>query len=236
MAKETLSESLVRTACAKYLSSGHARIKKNDPYIRLIGQERKRLIYSGSSGLDFSGVLKGGRHITFEVKETENMTLPVDNIGTSQIDMMGRERELGADAFLLVLFKQNNQWYRLEYDELKKAVTDNDCRYASMPIEFFRAFGRLVPNDDGTPDFLSPERHPQQASLAKTYPGWMSGHERRERTTPPTRPYVNNDERRARILGAIIVGIKNAEKKERMVELYKKGHNNGLEGRDSSED
>ena len=238
MAKETLSERLVRMACSGYLSSGRARIKKNDPYIRLIGgKERKRLIYSGSSGLDFSGVLKGGRHITFEVKETESMALPVDNIGTSQIDMMEREHGFGAEAFLLVLFKQNNQWYRLEYDGLKKVITDNDCRYASIPLEYFRAFGRLVPNDDGTPDFLSPERHPAQASLEKTYPEWMSGHERRERTTPLTeKPYANNDERRARILGAIVAGIKNAEKRERMVELYKKGHNNGLEGRDSSED
>lgn len=232
MAKETISEFLVRKACKKYMLDGKAIIKKNDPYIRLVGQEKiKQLIYSGSSGLDFSGVLKGGKYITFEVKETENNALPINNIGTSQIDMIEKSEKIGAEAFLLIYFKSNNKWYRLDHEFLKKIITDNDCRYASIPEQYCMAYGMLVPNDDGTPDFLQPETHPSSKNLKKTYPSWMAGHERREkREVQQIGPYLNEEDRRKKISKAILEGIKNAGVRERKVELYKKGYSNGPEG------
>lgn len=223
MAKETLSEKLVRAACAKYLASGIAKIKKNDPYIRIIKDDNKqsKMIYSGSSGLDFSGVMKGGQHISFEVKETENLALPIDSISTIQIDTIERELMFNADVFLLVMFKQKNQWYRLEHDYIKKVMNDNDCGYASIPILYFRAFGMLVPNDDETPDFLRPEYHPARKTLAATYPTWMAGHERKQRAVQTLHPYRSEEERRLRIAKAVGIGIDNAKKKERKIEIYK---------------
>lgn len=222
MAKETISEKLVRSKCNEYQTSGIAKIKKNDPYIRLIDG---KLIYSGSSGLDFSGIVKGGRYISFEVKETDNMSLPFDNISTTQVDTIEKEQRYGADSFLLVMFKKINQWYRLDYENLVKVMTDNDCKYASIPIQFFQAFGFLVPNDDGMPDFLHPERHPKHSMLTKLYPAFMIGHERREHQKQQLEltPIITDEDRKKRIMTAVVQGIKNAEKKEHQVKIYKRG-------------
>jgi hypothetical protein len=148
------------------------------------------------------------------------MSLPIDNINTTQVDTMERELKFDADVFLLVMFKKINQWYRLDYEYLKKIMCDNDCGYASIPLQYFRAFGHLVPNDDGIPDFLCIERHPEQKTLVETYPSWMAGHERHKREVLEIKPYRDENERKSRIKEAVIAGIKKAQIKSQQIKIW----------------
>ena len=100
MARETRSERVLKKSNHYYYKRGKASISKNDPHVRFFG---KRALFSSSSGLDYSGILKGGKHLSFEVKETERMALPLRDIRMSQVMTMEKELSFGGDSFLTKL-------------------------------------------------------------------------------------------------------------------------------------
>lgn len=217
MARETYSERTVRIANRHYSVGRRARVVKVDPGIRLTSRQ---LIYTSSRGLDYSGTLfPNGQHIEFEVKETQKLYLPFSNLRIGQIWMMQELTRMGADAFLLVFFSQNNEWYRLECNELNRIIED----YAQIPILYFRAFGFQVPCDEGWPRYLDPEKHHDSNKLINSFPHWMPKKRKpREPKAPiPSPNHLDPEARRNRIIAAIDRGIKNARKKEIQVEQIK---------------
>lgn len=205
MARETLSEGLISTANNFYRKNKIAIIRKNEPMTRMING---RLIFSSSMGLDFTGYLKGGHHISFEVKETEKTFLPPQNIRGSQLIAMNNEEEMSIESFLVVLFKPLKEWYRIEARELIHVMKMD---LSKIPVEYFQAFGKIIPTDNGWPDYLNPELHPMSNNLKKNMPEWISPKRRERKIKPIDKP---KQSRRERIMDAMARGIKNAEKKQ----------------------
>lgn len=212
MARETRSESLVRVANLKYERENKARIMKNDPAMRFT---KMGLIFTASRGLDYSGSVSG-RHVEFEVKETLREQLPIDSIRDSQVEQMNALHRTGAETFLLVLFIEHNEWYRLELEALQQVF---DFGMRSIPRTYFQAFGHVVPAHDGWPHYLEPEAHPQANTLRNSFvrPKPRRHEVKRIESPDPT----NMEERKKRILAAMQRGVKNAEKKYQAVQVFK---------------
>lgn len=135
---------------------------------------------------------------------------------------------------MLVLFKQTittklqkgkyqrgDEWYRLDYDDLMRVINDD---YASIPINYFCAFGFLIPAHQGFPEYLSPERHPLSGAYKEKYPIWMPSP---RPARPPPAPHPETDQldmdaRKRRIRACVARGIDNARHKEIEVEMYKR--------------
>lgn len=235
MARETRSERALKKSNLYYYKRGEAKISKNDPHLRFFG---KKAVFASSSGLDYSGLLAGGKHLSFEVKETELLALPLSKIRMSQITTMEKESAFGGESFLLVMFKKVEEWYRLDYNVLKRIL---DSEFSSIPLRFFRAFGKLIPCHLGFPEYLSPESYPTSNILKKDFPTWMPKPRKRK---PVKQVRINNptdkEARKRRILNAIDRGCRNARRKEIEVEQIKNRRrgtdNNGTQGRYPFED
>lgn len=239
MARETLSEGLVSQSNKYYLRSNKAKVKKIEPVVRMVGG---RAIHAASSGLDFEGIIQGGQFITFEVKETHGDKLPTANIRSSQSITAQRQMEFGVEPFLLVYFKDYNEWYYLSFEELEKIL---EADYVGIPIRFFRAFGLFVPFIDYSekiPDYLHPEGYPTSNRLKEGFPDVWMGKKRQKRKVQSSEgpiDYTNKEAREARLKKAIQRGIKNAEKKEKNTKLMLeriREKRYGAKGRRSFED
>jgi hypothetical protein len=168
--------------------------------------------------LDFQGCLApSGQHIEFEVKETELQHLPVSNIRFSQIDQIEIMEKSGADTFLLVYFINEDEWYRLNAPELK-LILDSEMR--SIPLEYFRAYGFLVPNDHTWPDYLNPEAHPNANRLREHF-RFTKPQRKREVKPLPKIDHTDMESRKQRILKAMSRGVRSAEKKYQQVQFFK---------------
>lgn len=235
VARETVSEKTLKKSNHYYYKRGMAHVTKNEPHLRIA---KRRLMFSSSGGLDYSGIENGGKHISFELKETEKSVLPLGNIRMVQVDIMQRELKFGADAFLLVYFKKLNEWYRLNHEDLARVI---DSPSASIPLRYFRAFGYMLPSHRGFPEYLSPEAHPTRNESKKDYPSWMPKARKRKPVTTITTPNpLDLDARRERIINAIGRGCKNARRKEIEIDTILKNrrgtYNNGPERRHSCKD
>jgi penicillin-binding protein-related factor A (putative recombinase) len=216
---QTYSEALVSLANRYYHRQGKCKIYKNDAHIR-------QGMFVASRGLDFSGVLEGGKYISFEVKETELNHLPIHNISMGQIDTIENEAHMSENVFLLVCFKSKikgqDEWFLLDWDNLRVLV---DLEATSIPKRYFQAFGMLIPSSKGYPEFLSPEAYPTRNSLREGFPDWIHirGKKNFDNIPEPVsfvKEYLDPDKRRARIMKAMTRGIENAEKHEKTVQVF----------------
>jgi recombination protein U len=165
----TQSEKLVNKSIKEYSNKNIALIKKINP-IKTISRHG---VYYKSAGLDYLGVLKGGKFISFEVKETQKNYLPLENIRQTQIEIINRLDKYDAEVFLLVYFiNSKHKWYLLYGKELINIIKLNPL---SIPIRYFKAFGFIVPNMNRCkyPDFLNPERIAFHNEFQKEYPSWI---------------------------------------------------------------
>jgi penicillin-binding protein-related factor A (putative recombinase) len=214
---QTESEKLVQLANLYYRRENLARVKKNDPYMRFV--RGQGVIFSSSSGLDFSGLKADGKYISFEVKEIQRDTLPMQQINTAQFDTMESESNLRAETFLLVFFSKHNEWYRLTWDNLDELL---ELGATSIPIRYFRAFGMTVPAPRGFPEYLAFESYPGRNSLRKDFPGWLPTKRRPRRVVKsPKIDHQDADARKKRIERAMQRGIRNAQIKEERDQAYK---------------
>jgi penicillin-binding protein-related factor A (putative recombinase) len=224
---QTHSEALVSLANRYYHRQGKCKIYKNDARIR-------QGMFVASRGLDFSGVLEGGKYISFEVKETELDRLPIHNISIGQIDTMEREANMSENVFLLVCFRGKNQknenghrvsddeWYLLDWDNMRVVV---DLNVTSIPKRYFQAFGMLVPSSKGYPEYLSPEAYPTRNSLREGFPDWI--HVRKDvdvdaipEPVSLSKEYLDPEKRRARIMKAMSRGVESAKRHEEKVQIF----------------
>ena len=215
--KQTESEKLVQLANLHYRKKNRARIKKNDPHMRFV--RGQGVIFSSSSGLDFSGIKSDGHYVSFEVKETQRNSLHMQQISTVQLDTIEEETELKADTFLLVLFSKLNEWYRIGWYELNELLTFGAT---SIPLRYFRAFGMIVPAPRGFPEYLSAESYPTRNTLRKDFPEWLPT-KRRQRKIVRSEPvnYRDPDLRKKRIDRAMERGIRSALEREERDQAYK---------------
>ncbi len=215
MAKETLSEKMVKIACRKYERNGKLQVSKVDPGMRFTKQGA---IFEQSRGLDFSGLMSCGKHIEFEVKETRKNLMPVGDIRESQLQKLEDLRRMNAETFLLIYFSARKEWYRVEPRDLINVI---DMGHRSIPIAYLRAFGFLIPCDNGYPEFLSPESHPYCNTLKSSYPSWMPKiRKAKEVAQTPKINHLDSDARKKRILNAMDRGIKNAKRKKEQTKIF----------------
>lgn len=222
MAHETVSEKLVRIANSYYRKNKIADIEKTDAKMRLVGGSVKRVIFSGSTGLDFVGNC-GGKYLSFEVKETQRDALPIDSIKLSQISKMEKIKEFGGTAFLLCYFSETKEWFAIGHTDINHAI---ELNASCLQREYFIAFGRSVPSISHNefsafPDFLHQEAHPLRDAMRQSFPAWL----RYRRDPKPVEQLPNQkitiESYKERVRAALIRGEKSAERREQKVQIFK---------------
>ena len=103
--------------------------------------------YKTPSTTDFNGIYKG-KYIDFDAKETNSKTsMPLKNVHPHQIEHLRAVSKHGGIAFLIVHFKQYNEYYLLPFDVL---ATYWDSQHEktgrkSIPYSTFKTKAYLIP-------------------------------------------------------------------------------------------
>lgn len=112
-----------------YLKQGKANIRKIPTPVRVLKLEQGRVVdgfYEKISALDFNGILKGGIHIDFDTKVTQNKTsFAFDDRKMHQIEYMESIHKLGGIAFYLINFKKNDSVYIMTYQNYLDYMNEN---------------------------------------------------------------------------------------------------------------
>ncbi|MFU8803192.1 MAG: Holliday junction resolvase RecU [Bradymonadaceae bacterium] len=103
----SLWERYIRQECHALKKADRALVDKNWEAPRIPGKKIPR----EKSKPDFSGVIKGGRHIVFEAKATLNKTsFPFSQISKGQEEHLEAAKAMGAVAFIYVLDGNRDKW------------------------------------------------------------------------------------------------------------------------------
>lgn len=140
-------ESDIESTNAFYLSNHIAVIHKKPTPIQVVNvsypaRNKAKITeayYRTPSTTDFNGLYKG-RYIDFDAKETNSKTsFPLSNVHIHQIQHLLDVKEHGGIAFLIVQWKQYNEYYLLTIDQLLPfwEASKKDGR-KSIPYEFFK--------------------------------------------------------------------------------------------------
>jgi len=103
--------------------------------------------YKTPSTTDFNGIYKG-KYIDFDAKETNSKTsMPLKNVHPHQIEHLRNISKHQGIAFLIVQFKQYNEYYLLPFDIL---ISFWDSQYEntgrkSIPYDTFKKQAYLIP-------------------------------------------------------------------------------------------
>lgn len=147
-------ESDIEATNQYYLANNIAVIHKKPTPIQVVNvsypaRNKAKIIeayYKTPSTTDFNGLYKG-RYIDFDAKETNSKTsMPLKNIHPHQIDHLKNVDEHGGIAFLIVHFKQYNEYFILPYRVLV-SYWDNQHKEKgrkSIPYTAFKTQGHLV--------------------------------------------------------------------------------------------
>lgn len=126
-----------------YEDKGIAYVRKIPTPITVLKLNNKGRIedgfYQKVSALDFNGIVKGGKHIDFDTKETRQKTaFPFKNVSEHQWTHMHNVDSLNGIAFLLVNFKElQDECYVLRYQDYISYIKDNPSK-SSIEIAHFR--------------------------------------------------------------------------------------------------
>ena len=71
--------------------------------------------------VDYVGTMIGGFSLAFDAKETKQKSLPLANIHESQYKFLSTWYSLGAITFLVVHFSELDEYYRIDFKELRDA-------------------------------------------------------------------------------------------------------------------
>lgn len=136
-------ESLIERANLKYKNQGKALIQKVPIPItisKLIGNKVVGF-KSGASTVDFIGVYEGVA-IAFDAKETKGKSLPLKNIKDHQINFMLNHVECGGQAFLIVMFTDQNITFKADIKSLDEYIQSVDRK--SIPLKWFEENAKKV--------------------------------------------------------------------------------------------
>ncbi len=148
-------ESDIETTNTYYLVNNIAVIHKKPTPIQVVNvsypaRNKAKIVeayYKTPSTTDFNGIYKG-HYIDFDAKETNSKTsMPLKNIHEHQIDHLKQVDEHGGIAFLIVHFKQYNEYFLLpssvlfSYWDLKN---DEKKGRKSIPYSAFKEKAYLI--------------------------------------------------------------------------------------------
>ncbi|HEY8406161.1 MAG TPA: Holliday junction resolvase RecU [Acholeplasma sp.] len=147
-------ESDIETTNAYYLSHQIAIIHKKPTPIQVVNvsypaRNKAKITeayYRTPSTTDFNGIYKG-YYIDFDAKETNSKTsFPLSNIHHHQIEHLKDVHQHGGIAFLIVQWKQYNEYYLVTITDLLPwwEGSQKDGR-KSIPYHFFKEKGIPIP-------------------------------------------------------------------------------------------
>jgi recombination protein U len=177
-----------------------------------------------SSGADFSGTLQGGRGLHVEAKETARTAWPIADISDDEIKHLNKHHQIGALCLLVIDFTAVGETYAIGWEHVAGFLT-NPWR-ESLSLDWCRAFGVVVPNENGVclfldgvarPDVIEcmarvevEKARPRQAKLLDEKPVSAKQLELRQRLSRPAAR--TPEEARARILEAADAGMRRVAK------------------------
>lgn len=86
-----------------------------------------------SETLDYLGILRDGKCISFEAKSTTNKTsFPLSQIKPYQFDLHKEIRQYTKEVFYIIRFKTLNRFFIITSDEIDKFIEHNERK--SIPI------------------------------------------------------------------------------------------------------
>ncbi|MGL5713507.1 MAG: Holliday junction resolvase RecU [Paraclostridium sp.] len=89
-----------------------------------------------SEALDYLGILKDGRCISFEAKSTTNKTsFPLSQIKDYQFELHKEIRRYTKEVFYIIRFKELGRYFLVTSDEIDKFIEENERK--SIPIGMF---------------------------------------------------------------------------------------------------
>ena len=89
-----------------------------------------------SECLDYLGILKNGRCISFEAKSTTNKTsFPLSQIKDYQFELHKEIRKYTKEVFYIIRFKELERYFLVTSDEIDRFIQENDRK--SIPIGMF---------------------------------------------------------------------------------------------------
>jgi len=105
----------------------------------------KEAYYQVPSTTDFNGIFKG-KYIDFDAKETNSKTsIPLSNIHPHQVEHLRNIDNHGGIAFLIVHFKQFNEYYFLPFKVLISYWDmQKDGGRKSIPYQTFKEKAHLI--------------------------------------------------------------------------------------------
>lgn len=157
------TETLVEQAITVYRMRKMATIYKTPTPVQI---QNKRLIkgqlkvvgyLQKAEHVDYYGTLKGGRAISFEVKETKSKTnFPLDNILPHQVQHLKNQHAMGAASFVIINFLLLKRVYKLDYEQLDQWIEQSRKPKGrkSIPIKYFEEEVQLIKTPKGYLDFL----------------------------------------------------------------------------------
>lgn len=135
-------ESLIDKTNAYYAKKGYASIHKLPTPIKIMnvtGGIVKGVKQHGYL-VDYMGVVSG-HAIAFDAKETKSKNLPLKNIHNHQYNMMKKWQENNGTAFLIVHFKEEDEYYFMKMQQLEERWVYGETKVRgsqSIPISYFR--------------------------------------------------------------------------------------------------
>jgi recombination protein U len=138
-------EKRATSACVNYMLTDVAFLHKVPNAVSIQNGGAKLV----KSTVDYMGLLKGGRFIAFDAKETELKTrFPLKNIKPHQLDFLEQVESFGGIGFFLVHFVNlyKDEAFILTLDLIKSKWDTSD--EASISIEEIKNTCQLVPIND----------------------------------------------------------------------------------------
>lgn len=144
-------ESLIDESNAKYKQLGIADVRKIPTPTKIIKHMGSKFIGHTEKGewVDYVGVCFN-RPIIFDAKQTATKSFPIANIQDHQLEVLESWHELGAKAFLVVMFTELDKHYRLNFELLRIYVNrSKDGGRKSIGIKEFEEFALELKKEDG---------------------------------------------------------------------------------------
>jgi recombination protein U len=138
-----------------YLDHGIAVIHKKPTPIQVVNvsypaRNKAKIVeayYKTPSTTDFNGIYQG-KYIDFDAKETNSKTsMPLKNVHPHQIDHLREVSKHGGIAFLIVHFKQFNEYFLLPFEILASYWDSQHEKTGrkSIPYDAFKNNAYMIP-------------------------------------------------------------------------------------------
>lgn len=101
-----------------------------------IGNRITLAFFEEQSTVDFVGIIKDGRHIAFDTKETKADKFSLRNIKNHQYKYLERVHNMQGISFLLIWFTSKNKFIRLSFPVIKDLISKSSIRgHASVKCD-----------------------------------------------------------------------------------------------------